>query len=57
MKKGPGRGCDPGVLHRLHQKGIEYAYLTGFGPEAQSLYNKLGPAQSVNLFSYVLEEN
>ncbi|MNC09516.1 Acetyltransferase (GNAT) family protein [compost metagenome] len=56
-RKGLAEAVIRECFHRLHQKGIEYAYLTGFGPEAQNLYNKLGPAQSVNLYSYVLGEN
>lgn len=55
-RKGLAEAVIRECFKRLHQKGIEHAYLTGLGPETQSLYGKLGEAASVKLFIYALEK-
>jgi ribosomal protein S18 acetylase RimI-like enzyme len=42
-------------FHRLHQRGIAWAYITSYGPEADALYEKLGPCGHKQWFHYALE--
>jgi ribosomal protein S18 acetylase RimI-like enzyme len=41
-------------FHRLRKRGIDRAYITGYGPEANNLYEKLGPCQRRQWFHYEL---
>ncbi len=39
-------------LRRLKDIGIERVYITGYGPGANALYEKLGPCQRKEWFHY-----
>ncbi len=41
-------------FHRLSSRGIERAYITGYGPGANALYEKLGPCNRKQWFHYEL---
>lgn len=40
-------------FHRLHQRGLTRAYITGYSTEANGLYEKLGPCAHKRWFQYV----
>lgn len=41
-------------FHRVHQRGIDTAYITGYSNEANGLYEKLGPCARKRWFHYEL---
>lgn len=55
-KKGLAEAVVRECFRRLHDQGIEYAYITGFSTEAKNLYEKLGSVKSRNWFSCILEK-
>lgn len=42
-------------FHRVHQRGIDIAYITGYSNEANGLYEKLGPCARKRWFHYEME--
>lgn len=53
-----GKGLAEAVIRkcfqRLHEEGIQYAYITGYSEIAKNLYGKLGAEKSKNWYTYVL---
>jgi GNAT superfamily N-acetyltransferase len=43
-------------FQRLHERGYARAYITGYGNEANNLYEKLGPANRTRWFRYELRK-
>lgn len=39
---------------RLYSEGIEFAYITGYSPEAKNLYNKLGAVKCRGWYKFTL---
>lgn len=50
--QGLARAVISEAMHRLKEKGIEKAYITGFTDETKHLYSSFGPHQKVQMYTF-----
>lgn len=53
-RKGLAEAVIRECFKRLHNEGIQHAYITGYSTAAKNLYGKLGAVKSKNWFEYAL---
>ncbi|WP_340022802.1 GNAT family N-acetyltransferase [Paenibacillus sp. FSL K6-1096] len=54
-QRGFGKSVISACFNRLKEQGVTTAYITGFSPEANALYQSLHPVEIIPIHSYVYE--